>query len=120
MADHNALGQQGEALAREHLEQKGHRILEVNWRHGKQEVDIISEVDGTIVFTEVKTRENDYLGPPESWVTLRKQAHLIKAADAYLRALVEIREARFDIVGIILNAREQRVHHLEDAFQPRW
>jgi len=29
-------------------------------------------------------------------------------------------EVRFDVIGVIINTKEQRLLHLEDAFQPKW
>ena len=59
MALHNDLGKRGEEIAADYLISKGHAILARNYRCEKSEVDIISVIGGTIVFTEVKTRRSD-------------------------------------------------------------
>ena len=41
MAEHNLLGQWGEAYAARYLQEKGFQILERNYRMGKAEVDLI-------------------------------------------------------------------------------
>ena len=43
MADSHNLGIKGEELAKEHLLQKGYKILHSNWKSGKREIDIIAE-----------------------------------------------------------------------------
>ena len=43
MAKHNELGKRGELIARTFLEAKGFEILETNWRHEKDEIDIIAK-----------------------------------------------------------------------------
>ena len=43
MATHNDLGKKGELLAQEYLLQKGYKILDVNWRFQKAEIDVIAQ-----------------------------------------------------------------------------
>ena len=45
MAEHNEKGKQGEEIAVKFLKNKGYKILETNWRLGKNEIDIIA-MDG--------------------------------------------------------------------------
>ena len=78
------LGLEGESMAVKHLQSREYKILERNWRHGRIELDIITEKDKKVVFVEVKTRENRFLGEPWEAVTLAKQRRIIKAANAYL------------------------------------
>jgi putative endonuclease len=120
MADHNDLGKEGEALALEYLKGKGYQILELNYRHHRDEADIIAMHGPEIVFVEVKTRVNRYAGNPEEAVTPAKQKRLVKLADAYIQEKDIDAEARFDIIGIIINQNAQEIKHIEDAFQPRW
>ncbi|WP_367897377.1 YraN family protein [Leptospira sp. WS58.C1] len=47
-------GKEGEDLAVELLLKQGHRILERNFRIKKGEIDIISEKENVLYFTEVK------------------------------------------------------------------
>ena len=116
MATHNDLGKQGETLAVDYLIQKGHRIIAQNYRYEKAEVDIISDHDGTIVFTEVKTRSTDWYGYPEEAISLKKKELLRQAMEYYLAENNIIEEARFDIVSIVISDRGADIHHIEDAF----
>jgi putative endonuclease len=109
----------GEQYACTHLVEQGYEILEKNWRHGKDEVDIIATKDGLIIFVEVKTRSNDYAGEPHMAVGPKKQRFLIRAADAYMKSLDEEKEARFDVAGIIMNSKKTELTYVEDAFYAR-
>jgi putative endonuclease len=118
MAQHNALGTDGEKLAAHYLVEKGYSILETNWRFGKKEIDIIAQIGNTIAVVEVKTRSTDYFGDPEESVTLSKQKYLIEAADEYLQSLDFDAEVRFDIISIIKANSKLSIHHIEEAFIP--
>jgi putative endonuclease len=118
MAEHNELGDKGEFLAVQYLEKQGYSILTRNWRTGKLEIDIIAQKDGFVVFVEVKTRVNNYMGEPEMAVTKKKQSQIIKAADAYFKETDCQLESRFDIISVILNSKTEEIKHIEQAFYP--
>jgi len=118
MAEHNELGEKGEFLAARHLEEKGYKICFKNWRSGKLEIDIIAEKDGFIVFVEVKTRENNYMGEPELAVTRKKQSQIVKAADAFFKETDCQLESRFDIIAVIINSKTEEIKHIDGAFYP--
>jgi len=120
MASHNELGEQGEELANAHLLRNGYTILERNWRFGKEEIDIIAIQGDELVIVEVKTRNSDFFGEPHQFVSKSKQSHLIRAAHAFAEKKDLDVEVRFDVIGVIINTKEQRLLHLEDAFQPKW
>lgn len=118
MADHNLLGNQGEALAADFLTHAGYTLLEQNWRYGKDEIDIICTKGQFIIFAEVKTRSTDYFGRPEEAVDKKKQRFLIRAADAYVNQKNIPLEVRYDIISIIIHQNTHTVKHIEDAFYP--
>ena len=118
MSEHNELGAKGEILAIEFLEQKGLAILEINWRFGKAEVDIIAKDKNTLVIVEVKTRMTDRFGLPEDSVGKAKQNLLSLAAEEYLERHNLDLDVRFDIVSVTFNGGQSKVYHIEDAFFP--
>ncbi|RLD40240.1 MAG: YraN family protein [Bacteroidetes bacterium] len=118
MAQHNQLGKEGELLARQMLEGKGYKILETNWRHDKDEIDIIAMDGDELVIVEVKTRSSDYFGNPEDAVNFRKEAFLIRSTEAYLEEKNLDCDSRFDIVSIILKDGKPDFYHIKDAFYP--
>jgi putative endonuclease len=118
MAEHNDIGKAGEVLAQRHLKDKGYKILETNWRHGKDEIDIIATNDQYLVIVEVKTRQSNRLGEPEISVNRDKQRFLVRAADAYVqRHNIDI-ETRFDIISVLLKSENATINHIVDAFYP--
>jgi len=118
MAESHELGQNGEDKAAGHLLEKGYKILKRNWKSGKHEIDIIAENDNYIVFTEVKTRSEDYLVNPSEAVTREKQRSIIFAADNYLKRNNIDKESRFDIITVIKKGNIYKIEHIEDAFYP--
>jgi putative endonuclease len=116
MSRRRVLGKRGEALAAEYLKSKGYRILEINWRSGHREVDIIAQDNDQIVFIEVKTRTGIYSGNPVEAVDYQKQRLLIDAAEDYINLNNIDMEARFDIVTVIINGNSHRINHISEAF----
>lgn len=110
------LGVFGEKLANKFLEEKGFKHLEINYRYGHLEVDIISKVNDILVVTEVKTRQTSEIGEPWRAVTKAKQRQIIKVADKYIQEKDICLHTRFDIVSIVHNSFRTDIHHIEDAF----
>lgn len=95
-------GAAGERRAARYLRRQGHRILERNWRHGKDEIDLITLDSRVLVIVEVKSRAAEALVPGYyAAVAPEKKQALIRAARAYLRRLqpkpVTI---RYDVIEI--------------------
>ena len=113
----------GETEAAKMLEQKGFRIVEHNWRMGHLEVDLIAENKKEIVFAEVKARTTTYGGKmPEEYVDEDKKRRMTAAANAYIKYRKIEKIPRFDIIGILVNPKNNEItyrNHLENAFQPR-
>ena len=119
MAQHNDLGRLGEQLAKAHLEALGYEILDENWTYGKAEVDLVAYKDKTIIFVEVKARSGNFFGEPEDFVDNRKRKLLADAADEYIYLMNHQGEARFDIVAILFDSKQNHtLKHIEDAFWP--
>lgn len=118
MAEHNELGVLGENLAVEYLQKKGYEILDRNFRFKHLEVDIVTKKDDLLIVVEVKTRQSDYLTEPRDLLSKTKQSGIIKAANFYIQENEIDLECRFDLIIIILNSKEKRIDHIEDAFYP--
>ncbi len=116
MADSHSLGKRGEKIAVNHLKSKGYKIIELNWTTGKKEIDIIAEEENYLVFIEVKTRSVDFQLHPRDAVSVPKQRNLIFAAQTYIERNMPEKEARFDIISIIVDGRRFEIDHIEDAF----
>lgn len=116
MAEHNDLGKKGEQLATDFLINEGYLIKETNWRFLNLEADIIAQKDDILVVIEVKTRQTNYFGEPEEFVTKQKQKNLIKTANEYIQRYKLDYEVRFDIISVIIGKTQTKVNHIKDAF----
>lgn len=123
------LGRFGERAAADFLKRKGYRILERNFRAGRNEIDIIASRRAEIVFVEVKTRtlsqDGDLpYGTPLEAVDTPKQKRTLAAASAYLYKSETKLMPRFDIIEVYLKHRQrlfsslavEKICHIEDAF----
>lgn len=102
-----------EGAAAEYLESRGAAILARNYRRGPGEIDLIAEMDGAVVFVEVKQRSTPGRGSPAEAVTRLKQARISGAALYYLKEhrLLD-RRVRFDVLEI----GPDGVRHIKGAF----
>ena len=116
MGEHNELGKSGEEHAYEYLLAKGFNILEKNWYHNKDEVDIIAIHKNNLVIVEVKTRSTLYFGEPQTFVNRKKQRYLVRAANAYIFKHNIHLETRFDIISVVQSGDRVSIKHIEDAF----
>ena len=112
------LGEKGESIAATYLKGAGFSIVERNFRCVCGELDIVARDGRTIVFIEVKCRNNEIYGPPQLAVTPFKQRQISKAALVWLskRRLYDA-EARFDVVAIVLREGDlPEIEHIRNAF----
>lgn len=121
MAEHNDLGKWGEDEAALYYEDRGYEILERDWKVGKRDIDLIAltEDKDTLVFVEVKTRQNNDLQEPEEAVDVKKMRNLAIAANAYVKSHGLDMDVRFDIISVIGKCScVESIECFEDAFNP--
>jgi putative endonuclease len=111
MKQHLEIGKYGEDLAARY------EILARNVRIERLELDIIARKDEVVVFVEVKTRQNVQFGEPYENVTEEKQERLIRAAEEYMSMHFPDSEMQLDIISVVLNLPEPKIHHITDAFR---
>lgn len=116
MAEHNDLGKLGEDLSVDFLQKKGYTILETNWVFQKAEIDIIAQIENTLVIVEVKTRSSIDFGSPQDFVKPSKIQLLVKATNQYVISNDLDLEIRFDIIAISKKGKKFEIEHLENAF----
>ncbi len=110
-------GAWGEDLALRYLIQNGYTLIERNYRIRRGEIDLIMRKDEALVFVEVKLRRGTGYGDPLEAVTPRKQDTLRFVAEHYIYAREpHFDTLRFDVIGILADRPDVRVHHVEDAF----
>ena len=79
-----SLGKWAENQACNILLSKGYKILTKNFRSKFGEIDIVALHQNTLVFVEVKARQNTKFGYPEEAVTNIKIQKIIKTANYYM------------------------------------
>ena len=118
MADNRKkLGNWGEKLAAQHLEEKGYEVLERNWRIARGEIDLIIRGGQELVFVEVKTRRGTKMGSPEEGITPRKADKLLMLAQQYLAQQELEVDWRIDLVAVELDRTGKllRCEHIKNA-----
>ncbi|HNU96682.1 MAG TPA: YraN family protein [Candidatus Portnoybacteria bacterium] len=122
MREKKDLGDLGEKISREYLENKGYKILDKNFRYSKLgELDIIATKNNAIIFFEVKTRMKTGLDGfwPEDNITYGKQKKLIKLSQIYLskKKLLD-RDWQINVLAIELyRDGTYDIRHLENAVE---
>ena len=104
-----------ENMACNYLIKNGYRIRERNFRVRQAELDIVAEDGGTLVFCEVKYRNNEKKGNPLDAVDGKKQRQISKAALFYMncrRIDPYACSIRFDVIGIL----GTDIRHIKNAF----
>lgn len=105
-----AIGDEAEKIVAEYLSMQGHIILERNWRTKICEIDIISQANDTIYFTEVKYRNTASFGGGVAAITAKKLKQMTFAARVYAKAAklqdVNLRLAVADVAGVPPHIRE--------------
>ena len=117
MASTKEQGTKGEDLALRHLKRQGLEIVEMNYRFGHGEIDIVAKDGDTLVFCEVKMRETDKFGDPEYAITPRKQQQIRKIARGYLyEHEIKEQECRFDVIAIRMYRGTPEINYIKNAF----
>lgn len=106
-------GVQAEKLAALYLKAKGYRILATRYRVVVGEIDIVARSGETIVFIEVKRRQN--LAEALHSLQPRQQARIIRAAEHWLaeNELPLNTDCRFDMMVF---SAYLVPHHVKNAF----
>ncbi len=105
-------GSFGEFIAAKYLENKGYKILETNYLSKNGEIDIIALNSNTIVFVEVRMRNNSSYYPEET-INKNKIKKIIKTAFLFLQERnIKNMDVRFDVISI----KDGEINHIENAF----
>ena len=103
----------GESLVEEYMKKNEYRIIEKNYRAGKNEIDIIAVKGDVIVFVEVKLRNNRLFGMGYDALNHIKKRNIVKSAMKYLLSHnYSNYNVRFDVASI----DESNLVYIENAF----
>lgn len=112
------LGAAGERRASRYYRARLYSILARNLRDREGEIDLVVRRGRTVVFVEVKTRQQRHAGAPHEAVTRSKQLVIAGLADRFLRRHdLTGCSVRFDVLSLFWNGRRFEVEHFADAFR---
>jgi putative endonuclease len=111
-AQHSELGARGEALAVEHIERLGYRLVAANFslpigRNSRDaivmaEIDIVAYDGPVLCFIEVKARASDDFASAQTNVDLRKRRQITRAARGYRRMFGLMNSRfRYDVITVV-------------------
>ncbi len=109
-------GRRSEILAIDHIRSIGYRIVTSGYRTKGGEIDVVAWDGATLVFIEVKARQN--ADPPEDSVGYQKRQRMIRAAHAYIsRYRLHETPYRFDVIAVTsVPGSKPQFRLLRDAF----
>jgi putative endonuclease len=111
------LGKTGEDLACRELERRGYVIIARRYRRRGGEFDIIARDRATLVFVEVKARQDHAFGAGAEAVHPLKQRRMARLAVEYLmRHRLQDCPCRFDVVSIHLDDGRPSIEVFQNAF----
>jgi putative endonuclease len=111
------LGKTGEDLACRELERRGYVILARRYRRRGGEFDIIARDRGTLVFVEVKARQDHAFGAAAEAIDRLKRRRMARlAVDYVMRHRLVDCPCRFDVVSIHLDDEHPAIEVFQNAF----
>lgn len=109
-------GKEGELLVAQHLMKNGYSIVNQNYRKRFGEIDLIAKKDDTLVFVEVKWRNNPLIDPAEL-ISYPKQKKIIGIAKQFLSKHTNLDVVcRFDVALIEQNNNSLNLQYIPNAF----
>lgn len=114
------IGNYGEDLAKNFLNDKGYKIIATNFRSSTGEIDIIARHNDILIFIEVKSRFSSNYGFPIEAVNYIKYKKLLNTAKYYLyKNKITNNFIRFDVIEVFLDSesKKSKINHIEDAFR---
>ncbi|MBI2375852.1 MAG: YraN family protein [Deltaproteobacteria bacterium] len=96
------IGAEAERVAEAAMVRTGYTILERNWRGGGAEIDRIAWHGSTLVFVEIRSRDQGSSGDPSETVGISKQRKVLCGALAFLADWPSsIPDVRFDVISVL-------------------
>ncbi|MFA6250212.1 MAG: YraN family protein [Candidatus Shapirobacteria bacterium] len=115
-------GKKGELIAKEYLEQKGWKVIEINYQNKLGEIDLIMSAKDWLVIVEVKLKVTDKYGLPEEMIKKEKLTKVRKIAESYLMVKPDIRDKfkKYRIDGVCIltddNFEVVSINHYENLY----
>ena len=98
------IGNIGEKIAANYLQNQGYQLLDQQYTTRYGELDLVMFESGSVIFVEVKTRTTDTFGMPETSITPEKLERIQNAGLLWLQEHPEINDFwRIDVISVILD-----------------
>lgn len=112
------IGAEAETLACKYLIKQGLKLVTKNFRCRTGEIDLIMRDQQTLVFVEVRLRDNQDFGGGVGSIVHSKRQKIIRTASFYLQKIrgYNTQICRFDVVAIEKN-QQNKLEWIKDAFQ---
>ena len=96
-----SLGDDYETRATQWLQDRGLQLLTRNYRGKTGEIDIVATDKNTLVFVEVRARNNRYFASAAASVDRRKQLRILRTAQLFLQRHPSLANmpCRFDVIA---------------------
>ena len=109
-------GKDAEDRACIYLQARGMTLLHRNFRSKRGEIDLILQDSGSLVFVEVRYRQQAKFGSAAESVDRRKQAKLVACAQHFLQTHPHTNQlaCRFDVVAI--DGQDGTINWIRNAF----
>lgn len=116
------VGRMGEDVVCGYLIERGHSVIERNWRMGHLEIDIITLAPDGLHFVEVKSRTAPLTADPEDNVGWLKQKRVAEAAQGYLNSkdtsLLSGLEVWLDVAAVVFDGSDTEITYYPAAYTP--
>jgi putative endonuclease len=114
---HLETGRLGEEIARKHLEQKGYKIIEQNYKTKYGEIDLIARKGKELIFVEVRTKKGENYGLPEDTINKKKLKKIWLNTKAYMAIKKWRGLSRIDAICVVLKEDNsiKRLDHYENV-----
>ncbi len=109
------IGDLGEKLALEYLQNKGLKLVRKQYRSRFGECDLIMRDKDVLVFVEVRYRKSSVFCLPEETINYKKQQRLLKTAEYFLFNH-PTSDCRMDVVAISGQEPNFKITWIPDAF----
>lgn len=119
LSDPHRLGRWGQNRAESYLRRRGLRTIARNYAFSGGELDLVmADKDGTMVFTEVKTRRNEDFYPAIAAVNRKKRQKIIRTAKRFMSQFnLSQKPLRFDVITVVLgDSGRPVIEHYSNAF----
>ncbi len=105
-------GHKAERAAANYLEMRKFKILEMNWRRPRCEIDIIATKGNVVYFVEVKYRRNDAQGGGLDYITDAKLQRMRRGSQLWVANTKYVGE--YQLAAIEVAGRDFVVEHFID------